>query len=453
MSDTLFRNPSATFSRYEGFAPKAEVRCVSRPGVPSIHRFYDTSPVSPSGRYIAITEFDYEDRLPQPGEQAHVAVIDLTNGETVYRRSTRGWDTQLGAQVQWGASDNDLFFNDLSTADWLPFGLKVNIFTGSELRLEHTVYMVSPDGSLALSPCLRRIGLIQPGYGVIVPKEHIPVKRGAAKDDGIYCVDTQTGQARLLVSIHDIVTARQDVFGKLDLQNGSFYGFHVKWSPSGQRIMFILRWKAEFSARRSSQNYLVTLKADGSDIQVAITPQVWQGGHHPNWCPDDEHIVMNLTQDNPRLPFPRLIDLAVRALRRLRIRLPLEPKLLRLCSFRYDGSDRCIISQRYYGSGHPTWLQHAPAVLTDAYNSEPVAYADGTVPLRLINVLDNSCTEVVRIHTLPAFFGPKHEWRVDPHPAWDRTGYYIAFNANPDGCRGVYIADMRQVIAAQRKAA
>ncbi len=32
--------------------------------------------------------------------------------------------------------------------------------------------------------------------------------------------------------------------------------------------------------------------------------------------------------------------------------------------------------------------------------------------------------------------------RMDPHPAWDPTFRFVAFNACPDGPRRVYVADL-----------
>ena len=49
-----------------------------------IHRFFDTPPISPSGKYIALTEFQNDRKLPVAGEQAFVIVIDLENS----RKST-----------------------------------------------------------------------------------------------------------------------------------------------------------------------------------------------------------------------------------------------------------------------------------------------------------------------------------------------------------------------------
>jgi len=46
--------------------------------------------------------------------------VDLVDGETRQVADTRGWDVQLGAQLQWGADDHSLFFNDLDVGTWQP---------------------------------------------------------------------------------------------------------------------------------------------------------------------------------------------------------------------------------------------------------------------------------------------------------------------------------------------
>ncbi len=45
-----------------------------------IHRYWDTSPFSPSGRYLALTRLPAEDRLPEPGDVAEVVLVDLQAG-------------------------------------------------------------------------------------------------------------------------------------------------------------------------------------------------------------------------------------------------------------------------------------------------------------------------------------------------------------------------------------
>jgi len=165
-----------------------------------IHRFFNTSPISPSGRYAALTRLPFEDKYPSPGDIAEIVIVDLHTGEHRIVAETRGWDTQLGAQTQWGTGDNELYFNDLDPAGWQPYGVRMNPHTGETRRLEGTIYMISPDGTAAASACLRRIGATQAGYGVLVPPSHIPVNRGAPADDGVYVTDLTSGKASLLIS-------------------------------------------------------------------------------------------------------------------------------------------------------------------------------------------------------------------------------------------------------------
>ncbi|HRS96487.1 MAG TPA: hypothetical protein P5179_14550, partial [Candidatus Latescibacteria bacterium] len=47
---------SERFERYRAFSPAVPIWCITPDGLDRcIHRFYDTSPVSPSGRYVALT--------------------------------------------------------------------------------------------------------------------------------------------------------------------------------------------------------------------------------------------------------------------------------------------------------------------------------------------------------------------------------------------------------------
>ncbi|MDH7570762.1 MAG: hypothetical protein QHJ73_14370, partial [Armatimonadota bacterium] len=151
--------PENPFPPYTGFDPLAPVYCATPQLDGCFHRFFDTSPFSPSGRYLALTRLPFEDRLPRPGDTAEVVLVDLHTGESRVVAHTRGWDTQLGAQAQWGANDQQLFFNDMDTRRWRPFAVLTNPETGERRALEGTVYMASPDGRQLASPCLLRTGL------------------------------------------------------------------------------------------------------------------------------------------------------------------------------------------------------------------------------------------------------------------------------------------------------
>ncbi len=447
------------FPRYTQFAPSAPVWCVTPRTDRVIHRFFDSSPISPSGRFLALTRLPYEDRLPRPGDVAEIVVVDLETGDERIVDDTRGWDTQLGAQTQWGASDQQLLYNDVDTSTWRPFGVCFDPTTGTCRRLQGTIYHVSPDGGTAVSPCLRRTAATQIGYGVWVPENHRPTNHGAPADDGIFATDIATGDTKLLISIAEIVAQGPPELRGDEYRRGAFYGAHVKWSPTGDRLMFVLRWLPEASlvnqarkqlreiafavarripmlAARARQNRgiagtikrrsklmkpnLLTLRPDGTEIRIAVGAEAWQrGGHHPNWYPDGRQIVMNLNRDGDAIRF---------------VRVPL------------DGGTPDLLASSLIGSGHPSMHRDGVHLLTDAKPGEVVAAGDGTSPIRLINTSTGEERLLARILTAAPGMNRPEALRVDPHPTWDRSFRRIVFNGFADGTRRVYIADVSELL-------
>ncbi len=416
---------AGTFPAYTDFAPRVPVHCVTPGGTGYIHRYYDSSPFSPSGRYFAVTRLPFEDRLPKPGDVAKIAIVDLETGELRTVAETRGWDVQLGAQLQWGADDRTLLYNDLETRDWMPYGVRLDPQTGAHRRLAGTIYSVSPDGRWAASPCLRRMAVTQRGYGVVVPRDQIPENRGAPDDDGIWITDLESGDTRLLVSLAQIVASVQPPLAAA-ARRGDFFGFHVKWNPQGTRLMLALRWLPRSwlpwkRKRRYGAKHVITMDADGGNVRLAVSAEQWaRGGHHPNWCPDGDHVLMNLNTQGDGIRFARL------------------PR---------DGSACETLAPRVAGSGHPTLHPDGQHLLTDAYVDEPLAFGDGTAPIRLVNVATGAESQLARIRIQPLAEKATGALRVDPHPAWDRTCTRIAFNACPDGRRQVFVADLRELLA------
>lgn len=74
---------------------------------------FDTSPISPSGIYLAVFQLPFEDRQPRPGEKGNVIVVDLQKGTNRVVADTCGWEPQMGPNINWGGSDNELYFNDV----------------------------------------------------------------------------------------------------------------------------------------------------------------------------------------------------------------------------------------------------------------------------------------------------------------------------------------------------
>lgn len=418
---------SDQFPRYTEYNPLVPVWCVT-PAGGGLHRFFDTSPISPSGRYLAVTRMPELNRMNLPGEAAEIVVVDLHTAQERVVAATIGWEPQLGANVNWGTDDESLYFNDADPQSWQPQVVRINPLTGQRRLYEGSIYRISPDGQTIICANAVPMRRTQYGYGIVVPDELVPRNRGFAADDGLYCIDVATGQRRLLVSLREVMDKALPQIDQASYEDGELYGFHCKFNPQGDRLLFTMRWFPSEEGEEEPWNriakglhfWVVTMKPDGSDIRVAVGPEQWlKGGHHINWCPDGEHLSMNLKLHGDRLL---------------------------LCKVRYDGTGLHAITEAVPGSGHPTVHPDGRHILTDTYEREPVSYGDGTVPLRWIDLQAGSELAAIRINVAHDASRHYNALRVDPHPAWASDYRHIVFNGYVNGARRVFLADMGQLV-------
>lgn len=342
---------------------------------------------------------------------------------------TRGWEPQMGANLNWGGSDEELYFNDVDTESWRPFAWKLNPLTGDRRRMEGTVYHASPDGRWLISANMTTMRKTQPGYGVCIPLERMRRNVGPAEDDGFYLTDTTGGKTRLIASIADLLRDANPAVAFDNPGDCEIYGFHSKFNPQGNRLMISLRWfpaTAEprwnlFAVDFPSVRYAwITMDLDGGRKHCAVGPEQWEKrGHHATWFPDGKRISMNLNIDR---------------------------EVLRFVEVNEDGSGLRKMLDQVPGSGHPTVHAAGLHLITDTYTFEDTAYGDGTIPLRWVDLETGQEETLVRINTKQPC--ADNVMRVDPHPAWDRTWRYVTFNAFVGGTRRVFVADLKDRLPA-----
>ena len=379
-----------------------------------IHRFFDTSPLSPSGRYLALFRFPYEDHSPKAGDAGDVVLVDMKTGKERVVAQSRGWEMQLGAQVQWGRNDKELYFNDVDTTTWQAYAVQLNPLTGISRRMGGTVFMVSPDGKYLASHNLINSRYAQVGYGVIIPKNLAAKNIGIVESDGIYITNTATGACKKIVSIKDIYEKTVPSIAISNPQDFNYYCFQVKWNPQGTRLLTTIQWSPVKGGARLRA--VITMNTDGSNLHTAITPEQWaKGGHHINWMPDGEHVSMNLDVEGD--------------------------KGLELITTKYDGTDLKVVFKP--GSGHPSYHPKGlPFIITDAYPGEGVTLGNGTAPIRLLNVKTGKETTITHVF----LSNTEGEFRIDAHPAWDYSGRYVIFNGYIGNTRSVFVADLKAVL-------
>lgn len=420
------REKDVEFRPYRPGKTVGKVTCVTPDDGHYIHTFYDVCPFSPSQKYLAVSRLPYQDREPVLGDKADVCVIDLEKQtiRTVY--STKAWGFQLGANLNWGASDRYLYTNDV--IDGSAVCVRIDIGSGDTHAFSGPMYHIAPDESCVAGFPLDLINATQLGYGVPLAsgaKAWLPP--GAADDEGIWKTDLTTNKKTLLMSLADMARAVPDGFPCAD---GTFYFFHTKFNKQNSRILQVMRCLCapEFNDISSAEsrntprrfNMLFTFKPDGSEIRQAVSQKQWAaGGHHPNWHPDGEHVIMNLTP------------------------AWLGDQTMRFCMFRYDGTEFRVLAKDLPGSGHPSMEPQGRYLITDAYPHEPIALSNGEVPIRLVDVQNGKEEAVCYIYTMGQGL---ESLRLDPHPAWSRDYKKVCFNGAPNGRRQVFIADLTGIV-------
>jgi hypothetical protein len=406
------------FRPYKPGGTLAPVACITPDDGFYIHTFFDICPWSPSGRYLAVLRLPFQNHKPDWRDTADVCVVDLKDRtiRTVYTTSAFGMQT--GAQVQWGRTDRFLYFNDKSANDGgHAVAIRLDWQTGKATELAGPMYHLAPDESAVIGFNLDLINHVQDGYGcVVAPQDRLKLGAGASRDQGLWYTDLRTNHRRLLLSLAQIYEALPD---KQLYRGLALYLFHTKYNRQGTRIMQVVRARDPQSPEGAYRHgVLVTFRPDGSDIRVAVSPQLWaRKGHHPNWAPDGEHILMNLT------PGERM----------------------RYCLFRSDGSDFRVVSDNATGTGHPSFDRGGRWIVSDAYPGEPGSLADGSVPVWLLDTRRDRTQTVCNMFALGRV--KVGVLRLDPHPAWSRDGRQVCFNGAPDGRRQVFIADLTQFLA------
>lgn len=416
------------FPRYSEYDPIVPVYCLTphRPGC--FHRFFDTSPISPSGKYLAVFQLPFEDRLPEAGQYGNVVVIDLETGEEKHIIATAGWEPQMGANLNWGATDHQLYFNDVNQQTWEPFAWQFDVTNGEKRKMDGTVYHASSDGKWLISANMCNMGRTQPGYGVVVPHEVPQRNIGRSETDGFWLTNTETGRIERFFSIKELWEKADPPVKESHPGQYEIYGFHSKFNPQCDRLMVSLRWFPAlkepswnmFGINHDEVRFAwITLKLDGSEVHCAVGPEEWEkGGHHGTWFPDGVHISMNLNIDRD---------------------------VLRFVQVNQDGTGLRKMLSDVPGSGHPTVHLNGTDLITDTYTHEKgTSFGDGTIPLRWVNLLTGDVQNLVRINTATPY--NESVLRVDPHPAWDRSWQYVVFNGFVDGTRRIFLADMRTLL-------
>jgi hypothetical protein len=242
-----------------------------------------TIPWNAGGRYILALRVGYHDHMPGPGDAADVVLIDTEQANKVVRvDQTCAWNFQQGTMFYWNPTSprTQFFFNDRDPATnriyTVLFGIDKN------KRLREFRYPDTPvgnsgvaqDGSAFLAINYGRMARLRPVTGYPDGFDWTTGQK-APGSDGIFIIDPQSGEKRLLVSFRKLAELVRP--SKPDVDKASLYINHTLWNRPGDRIYFYVRGRSGRSSMKI--NVPCTIKPDGT----ALTAHSTFIGGHPEW--------------------------------------------------------------------------------------------------------------------------------------------------------------------------
>jgi hypothetical protein len=350
-------------------------------------------------------EVDFEHRSPKPDDVIKIGMVDLKDSDkwTELGRSS-AWCWQQGCMLQWRpGSKPEILWNDRSNGRYICRILDIK--TGRKRSIPYPVYSVAPDGRTAVTLDFSRLNDMRPGYGYVGLTDPNAGEL-APKDSGIWKLDLETGQRKLLISIAEIARIAYPLD---DLSKKKHYFNHLLINPDGTRFEFLHRWSPK--CKRDCRTRMLTAAMDGSDIRIidhsgCTSHFIWR---------DAGHILAWSRHDSPKGSF---------------------------CLFEDKSNGSVEVVGRGFlpaRDGHCSYLPDKDWILCDTYPDKerkqtPYLYH---IPSRKIFPLGH-------FYLPPEYRG---EWRVDTHPRFSPDGRSVVIDSPHTGCgRQMHLIDISGIV-------
>jgi hypothetical protein len=250
-------------------------------------------PWNKSGRYILTLRTPVRDHLPAASEPAEIVLLDTENSfaPRVVEQS-RAWNPQQGTMLYWNpaAQETQFFFNDRDEATNKVYCVLAEV--GAEGRAKRIREYRFEDTPIGNGGVAQRGGkFLAINYGRMGRLRRVTGYAGAydwtgdemhPADDGVFVVDVQSGQKKLLASFAQLAAALRTVEPAIDQQ--ALFINHTLWSRDDSRVYFYVRGGWDRPGPRV--NVPVVIDADGGRLR----PLKHFIGGHPEWL-DGQRLV------------------------------------------------------------------------------------------------------------------------------------------------------------------
>lgn len=361
--------------------------------------YYDVPALSPDGRYHLTNCVEQMDHLPLADEINNIKLIDLEDHSMRSLASTRSWNFQQGSMLQWYKPDlgREIIYNDYRDKQYV--SVILDIETGTEKIYSKPIASVTKDGRYGLSINFNRVFDFRPGYGYINTLDPY-FEIHAPEDDGVFLIDLETGESKLLFSYASL----NELFPLPEgITNNKLVINHITFNPSGSRFVFLLRY-----FNKPGQVWKTAIGSSDLEGNVYVWRNYGMASHY-FWKDDSTLLIYSDAGGTPGLYEIDDLSDASRSI---------SPRFITQdihCSTSPDG--RFII-----GDAYPKASGFRDIFLIDTHSGEE-------------SIIGSFYSPTPKIGDI----------RTDLHIRWSPSGEFISFDSIHEGYRGIYTMDLRSL--------
>lgn len=403
--------------------------------------YYDKSPLNKSNTKLLAHRVSFDGRDVRDGDMADVGYFDLSTKNFHKIDETLAWNWQQGSQLQWmpPAFEDEIIYNSIRNEKFI--SIRYNICTKEKKVIPFPVYVIHPNGKEALAVNYERHYWCRPGYN------YQNIKKSAWNvhihpDDGIFRVDLETGDVKLIIRTQDVV----DMAPNEEILSSNNWLEHMMYNPIGDRFMFFNRWHKDDvdHTRLFTANSL-----DGGKIFMFPDTKFYS---HADWKNDKELTIWTkepikrneISMVESFAFIARKNNFIKKILRPLyRVIKPLLSRKIveritsqsKLVTYYDKTHDYDIVGDgTLSGNGHITWSKDMNMILNDTYQDEKKYRS-----LMLFDVKNNQKKNIGQ------FFSQYNDcgYRADLHPRFDHSEKYVIIDSAHEGeKRQMYMLDI-----------
>lgn len=367
--------------------------------------FHDVSPFNEDETMILAHKLPFDLQMPKFGDEAEIGYIDFKEGKLGDFHKiadTTTWNFHKGCRLQW-LDNNHIIYNTEKEGNLVTE--IASLFTCETKRVNYPIDAVynAVDKSLATSFSYKRLNRCMPGYGYPVSDED--VVESCPKDDGLFLVDLNTGERKLLISLHELSIK----IGNRYLYDYSHFVTHSEFSKDGNYISFLYRCAPFGGEGKDLHKTFIVVYNLQTTVSFVLPTQ--ESGSHYVWNSKNEIIASCILNGKS-------------------------------CHVLYNvqkPDDYKIIAGDILNSdGHQTFISDNVFV-TDTY---PDKYR--MAKLYKVNISSNAVEEIASIYS-PRKFQTKNVFKhiaCDLHPRISSQGKYVSFDSVTTGKRSLFTMEL-----------